>query len=49
MDCHKEKNTEKIICQGEPWGPIECSLLIDNIGKESLNESLEAYKYKDPS
>ena len=43
----QRKTTEKIICQGEPWGPIECSLQIDNIGKESLNESLEPYKYKD--
>ena len=35
-----------IICQGEPWGPIECSLEVDNIGKESLNTQLDPYKYK---
>ena len=37
----------KVICQGEPWGPIECSLTIDDIGKESLDQQLEPYKYKD--
>ena len=38
---------KKIICQGEPRGPIECSLQIDYIGKESLHPSLQPYKYKD--
>ena len=35
-----------IICQGEPWGPIECSLEVDNIGKESVNTRLDPHKYK---
>ena len=43
----QRKNVEKIICQGEPWGPIECSLQVDTIGKESLHKSLQPYKYKD--
>ena len=43
----QRKTTEQIICQGEPWGPIECSLQIDGIGKESVDNSLEPYKYKD--
>ena len=42
----QRKTTENIICQGEPWGPIESSLHINGIGKESLNESLEPCKYK---
>ena len=36
----------KITCQGEPWGPIECSVHIDNIGKESLKPHMEPYTYK---
>ena len=43
----QRKEVNNIICQGEPWGPIECSLQIDNIGKESLDEGLDPYKYKD--
>ena len=43
----QRKTFRKIICQGEPWGPIECSLQVDSIGKESLHKSLQPYKYKD--
>ena len=43
----QRKEENNIICQGEPWGPIECSLQIDNIGKESLVEGLHPYKYND--
>ena len=42
----ERKEVNNIICQGEPWGPIECSLQIDNLGKETLDEDLEPYKYK---
>ena len=42
----ERKEVNNIICQGEPWGPIECSLQIDKLGKESLNEYLDPYKYK---
>ena len=38
------KEVNNIICQGEPWGPIECSLQIDKIGNESLAEGLDPYK-----
>ena len=41
-----KKNVENIICQGEPWGPIECSVQIDGLGKESIHADLEPYKYK---
>ena len=37
---------KKIICQGDQWGSIECSLIIDGFGKESLKPELEPYKYK---
>ena len=43
----QRKTVENIICQGEPWGPIDCSLHIDGIGKLSLDPSLEPYRYKD--
>ena len=33
--------------QGEPWGPIDCSLHVDGKRNESLDSSLEPYKYKE--
>ena len=42
----QRKVVEKIICQGDPWGPIEYSIQLDEIGKESLQKDLEPYKYK---
>ena len=42
----QRKVVNKITCQGEPWGPIECSVQIDGIGKESLNKHMEPYQYK---
>ena len=35
-----------IICQGDPWGSIQCSLMTDNFGKDSLKPEMEPYKYK---
>ena len=43
----ERKTVKNITCQGEPWGPIDCSLHVDGIGKESLDSSLEPYKYKE--
>ena len=40
------KTVKKIICQGDPWGSIECSLMIDGFGKASLAEWMEPYRYK---
>ena len=35
-----------IICQGDPWGSIQCSPMTDNFGKDSLKPEMEPYKYK---
>ena len=43
----QRKTVKTVIFQGEPWGPIDCSLQVDNIGKDSLNKQLDPYKYKD--
>ena len=37
---------EKIICQGDPWGSMQCSEQIDSIGRDSLAKDLEPFKYK---
>ena len=29
----RRENIKKIICQGDPWGGIECSLMVDGFGK----------------
>ena len=34
----------KVICKGDPWGPIQCSAQIDEIGWGSLEAHLEPYK-----
>ena len=46
--CGITKRTEmnEIVTQGGVWGPLECSVQIDSLGKESLNEPDELYKYK---
>ena len=43
----ERKVVEKIICQGDPWGPLQCSVQVDSIGRESLQADLEPFKYKD--
>ena len=40
------KEVNQIVCQGDPWGTMECSLHMDDIGKESLKPELEPFKYK---
>ena len=42
----RRENIERIICQGDPWGSIECSLMVDGFGKDSLDSDLQPYKYK---
>ena len=45
-DLTERVTVENIICQGDPWGSIQCSLMIDGFGKQSLHPQLEPYKYK---
>ena len=42
----ERKEVEKIICQGDPWGSRQCSVQIDSIGRDSLADDLEPFKYK---
>ena len=35
----QRKTVEKVICQGEPWGPIKCSLQVDTIGKKVFTQA----------
>ena len=42
----RRENVKRIICQGDPWGSIECSLMVDGFGKESLKSELQPYQYK---
>ena len=37
---------QEIVLQGGVWGPIECSVQIDTLGKETLNDTEELYKHK---
>ena len=38
---------EKIILQGDVFGPIECSVSVDTFGKECLEQDKHLYLYKD--
>ena len=40
------ETVEKIISQGDPWGSMQCGIMIDGFGKERLNPNLEPYCYK---
>ena len=46
-DISQRKDVSNITCRGEAWGPLECSLQVDGIGKESLDTDMEPYKYRD--
>ena len=38
---------KKIILQGDVFGPIECSVAVDTLGKECLSDDKHLYLYKD--
>ena len=40
------KDFEKIIMQGDVFGPIQCSMSVDTYGKECLAEKKHCYSYK---
>ena len=42
----ERKTIEKLILQGEIFGPLQCSVTIDTIGKECVEEHKNLYMYK---
>ena len=40
------RTLKNIICQGVPWGNMECGVMVDGFRKQSLNPELEPYRYK---
>ena len=39
-------NMPKIVQQGGGWGPIECSVSIDKLGRECKKRDIKIFKYK---
>ena len=42
----ERKVVEKIVLQGEVFGPLECSVTVDTFGKECMEEKKHLYMYK---
>ena len=40
------QNLERIVLQGDVFGPLECSVLVDTFGKECLEQEKYLYMYK---
>ena len=40
-------SVERIVLQGDVFGPLECSVLVDTIGKECIDEEKHLFMYKD--
>ena len=41
------ETVNKIVLQGEVFGPVQCSVTVDTFGKECLSENKLLYNYKD--
>ena len=42
----ERRMVEKIVLQGEVFGPLECSVSVDSFGKECLTNEKLLYQYK---
>ena len=42
----ERKSVEKIVFQGEVFGPLQCSVTVDTFGKECMEEDKHLYKYR---
>ena len=42
----ERKTVERIVLQGEVFGPLQCSVTIDTFGKECIEEQKNLYMYK---
>ena len=42
----ERKTVERIVMQGEVFGPLECSISVDTFGKECLEKGEHLYSYK---
>ena len=42
----ERKSVEKIVMQGEVFGPLECAVSVDKFGKECLDDKKQLYSYK---
>ena len=42
----ERKTVEKIVLQGEVFGPLECSVSVDKFGKECLEQNKHLYNYR---
>ena len=40
-------NIERIVLQGDVFGPLECSVQVDTFGKECVEEEKHLYMYKE--
>ena len=38
---------EKIVLQGDVFGPLQCSVSVDTFGKECMEENKHLYMYKE--
>ena len=43
----QRKTIKNIICQGDPWGSMQCSVQVDTTGRDSLAAELEPFRYID--